>query len=677
MKAELKAWHERARACGILTEFVDNAGVRRSPAVETLRALVPLLEVETKREAVPPVIVCWDGKPKRVVIAADSAPAEVTLVSTEPGGTARAASGMKNRLAARGALPGRARIRLPSLPFGYYELRVRWREHESSCLVISAPTRAYEVPRVRAWGVFAPMYGARSKESWGAGTFSDWRRLCASLDDAPCAALLVPRTSKAVATLPLLGAFLDEWKCDASPYSPVTRLFWNEFYLDVTRAPELAASRAAQRLVNTTKFQNQIAALRADELVDYRAEMSLKRQVLEVLAAEFFCHDSPRRTAFEAFRKSRTELERYAAFRAACERQQKSWSAWPARLRRGGLRPSDYDAGAKRYHLFVQWLAQEQMEAVLATCRAHDVKFCLDLPLGVDADGFDVWANQELFVCGASVGAPPDAFFTKGQNWGFPPLHPWHVRASGYRYVIDFLRFQMRHTELLRLDHVMALHRLWWIPRGASAAEGAYVRYPPEELYAILCLESHRHRTMLVGENLGTVPPEVNESMRRHGLRTTYVVQYEAQPRARALRPPPRECVASLNTHDMPMWAAFWRGLDIPDRQQLGLLTPAQVREERKRRAALRSALEKFLRRKKILTGKATPRFVLHALLKFLARSRAEVVLVNLEDLWLETRPQNTPGTSTERVNWRRKMKRTLKMALPALVEASRRDNRE
>ena len=468
-----------------------------------------------------------------------------------------------------------------------------------------------------------------------------------------------------LATLPWLGAFLDDWKCEPSPYSPATRLFWNEFFLDVTSVPEFSTSAAAQRLVNAARFQRQVQRLRASELVDYRAEMALKRSVLEILASEFFNGRNSRTHQFELFLNARPELERYASFRAACERERRPWPGWSERMRSGQLRPGDFDPQVARYHLFAQWLAQQQIDAVLKTCRERETKLYLDLPLGVNPDGYDVWANQHLFVHDASVGAPPDAFFTKGQDWGFPPLHPQRIRADGYRYVIDYLRFQMRHTGMLRLDHVMGLHRLWWVPRGASAADGVYVRYPADELYAILCLESQRHRTMLVGENLGTVPPEVNRSMRRHGLRTMFVVQYDARPDPRtALREPPRACAASLNTHDMPTWAAFWRGLDIADRQRLGLITRQQTRDERRCRAELRAALETFLRRKRLLAGKASVRSVFQAVVRFLRQGDAEVVLLNLEDLWLETRPQNTPGTSTERVNWRRKMKMPLETAV-------------
>lgn len=199
----------------------------------------------------------------------------------------------------------------------------------------------------------------------------------------------------------------------------------------------------------------------------------------------------------------------------------------------------------------------------------------IDLPLGVHAEGYDTRRERQAFAPEANVGAPPDPVFTKGQDWGFAPLHPRRIRQQGYRYVLEFLRFQMRHTGLLRIDHVMSLHRLYWIPKGHPPGEGAYVRYRPEELHAILCLESNRNKTVVVGENLGTVPPEVDAGMKRHHLRQMYVVQYEVPPDPRrALRPPPAQCVASFNTHDMPPFQAFWQGKDIEDRSRPSWLLP-------------------------------------------------------------------------------------------------------
>ncbi len=633
---------------------------------------------EGEPRLLPPVVVLWDGKSKRVRINVAgkrgwSTDVPLNLVSRERG------SPKPRRIPLPiGSAKKSAVLQVPSLPFGYYDLCYELDGRQYRTLIISAPVKAYSEQGSRDWGVFVPMYALHSAQSWGAGNLSDWQRFCewlAALEGNPeTADRREARRSNniVVATLPLLGAFLDEWKCEPSPYSPATRLFWNEFYLDVTRVPEFSASRAAQRLVNSSGFQEEIGRLRQAPLVEYKVEMALKRRVLETLAAAFFRTEGARRTSFDAFCKEHPELKRYAQFRAVCEQRQESWHSWPRPLRNGQLQGGDDQGGNERYHLFAQWLVQEQMDAVLARCKELGVKFYLDLPLGVNPDGYDVWAHQDLFVNGASVGAPPDAFFTKGQNWGFPPLHPHRIREDGYRYVIDYLRFQMRHTGLLRLDHVMGLHRLWWVPPHASPASGAYVSYNAEEFYALLSLESHLHRTALIGENLGTVPPEVNRSMQRHGIGRMYVAQYEAEPNSkRPLRPPPQECAASLNTHDMPMWAAFWNGIDIADRQKLGLLTQKEAREEHKRRARVRSALTAFLGRKSGLPKSANAAETLAALLNFLGNSGAELMLINLEDAWLETEPQNTPGTSTERVNWRRKLRHSLEQirTQPALIE--------
>jgi 4-alpha-glucanotransferase len=456
-----------------------------------------------------------------------------------------------------------------------------------------------------------------------------------------------------------LAAFLDAPVCEPSPYSPASRLFWNEFYLDIPAIPEFSRCRPAQRLFRSLPFQRQLDAFRQAPLVDYRAEMAARRQLLEKLAHFLFHANSARRKQFSRFLRECPQVEDYAKFRAACDQTKLPWQQWPQRMRVGNLQVGDYSESAKNYHLYVQWLAQEQIALLTKKCRARGVQFYLDLPLGVHPAGYDLWRERDAFASGASVGAPPDAFFSKGQNWGFAPLHPQRLREQRHRYIREVLRFQMRQTGMLRLDHVMSLHRLYWIPDGCSAKEGAYVSYPAEEFYAILSLESHRHKTVVVGENLGTVPDEVNEAMNRHALRRMYVVQFAQRPNPRAAlaKPPPRS-VASLNTHDMPAFAAHWRGLDIDDRMKLGLFTKAEARKEHARRAKLNSALLKFLqrngRRKKAAADDEVLR-VAQVCLAWLRTSPAELVLINLEDLWAEALPQNVPGTSTERPNWRRK----------------------
>jgi 4-alpha-glucanotransferase len=224
----------------------------------------------------------------------------------------------------------------------------------------------------------------------------------------------------------------------------------------------------------------------------------------------------------------------------------------------------------------------------------------------------------------------------------------------------------MHHARLLRIDHVMGLHRLYWVPRGLEARQGTYVNYPAEELHAIFNLESHRHRTRLVGENLGTVPPVVNQSMARHGLREMFVVQFDLCPDPKtALREPAAQSVASLNTHDTPTFAAHWRGDDLADRIQLGLLRPGELKAAKKYRAQIKTALVRFLKTQGFLKNRKPPlREIVGALLAWLRASPSEIVLVNMEDLWLETRPQNVPGTSDERPNWRRKSRLPLEKIL-------------
>ena len=379
-------------------------------------------------------------------------------------------------------------------------------------LVISAPSRSYaEKETGKTWGAFLPMYAAHSKESWGAGNFSDWERLSRWIG---------ARGGTVAATLPLLAAFLDYPVCEPSPYSPASRLFWDEFYLDITRVPE--SSPAAARRIRSfapRRFRAQLGKFRRAEIIDYKSQWAARRNVLERLAKYFFSKASPRRTQFERFLRERPEVKEYAAFRAVCDERKTSWHNWPQRLRGGAIEPGDYDSSAQQFHAYVQWLAHGQMDELIQRSEKHGVKLYLDLPLGVNSDGYDIWRERDSFALGASAGAPPDLFFSKGQDWGFAPLHPRRIRENGYRYVLDFLRFQMHHARLLRIDHVMGLHRLYWVPHGLAARQGTYVNYPAEEWYAIFSLESHRNRTRLVGENLGTVPPAVNESMARHALR--------------------------------------------------------------------------------------------------------------------------------------------------------------
>jgi 4-alpha-glucanotransferase len=432
---------------------------------------------------------------------------------------------------------------------------------------------------------------------------------------------------------------------EPSPYSPASRLFWNEFYIDFTRIPEFSANAEAKRLAANLPPRS--------KYVDYKGVMAWKRRILEELAGRFFSDATPERLhAFGSFARKYRGVEDYAQFRAVTDHLGEGWNKWPVKMREGKIDAGDYTEDTKHYYLYVQWMIHEQLESLSKKARDNGQMLYLDLPVGLHPDGYDMWRNREFFVRGVSVGAPPDVLFTTGQNWTFPPMNPEAMRLNRYHYYIAYIRNHLRFARLLRIDHVMGLHRLYWIPNELSGDKGVYVEYPAEELYAILSLESHRHQAGIVGENLGVVPPAVNRSMRRHNIAQIYVVQYEifGDPKKPKLRRPPRNSVASLNTHDMPPFRAFYDGSDIDDRLDLGFLNARAAKAERNTRGVQRKVLSGFL-------GQKNYGAIFRAINRFLADSMANIVLVNVEDLWEETHPQNVPATNKERPNWRRRIR--------------------
>ena len=538
--------HERARRHGVQLSFKDAGGRRRRASEATVRGVLDALVDEAAADRlIEPVVVAWDGKPVAVL---DSSPRRLDCTVVNENGTASEWTVREGE-----------QVTLPSLPLGYHTLECDDGSSSHRARIISAPRHA-PVPTDRLWGIFLPLYALRTAHSWGIGDFTDLGALVEWVRSSG---------GDFVATLPMLASFLDE-PFDPSPYAPVSRLFWNEMYVDVERTPESAAA-------TPETDRAEIARLSDLVLVDYRAAYALKRRVLELLAESFFATES-RRGQIDRFLAAQPHAEAYARFRAKTEGED-----------------------AYRLHLYAQFVADEQLTEL-----GRELE--LDLPVGVHADGFDV-AHFDVFARGASAGAPPDGFFEGGQNWGFPPLHPVRSREEGHAYFAESIRTLARRARVVRIDHVMALNRLYWIPDGAPATEGTYVRYPADELYAIVTLEAHRNNAAIVGEDLGTVPAEVRAAMRRHHVLRSYVLQFEAS--GDEITPVPVDVLASLNTHDTPTFAQFSR--DHPG-------------------ISLRRAIE------------------------FLAVSPARAVAVNLEDLWGEDRPQNVPGTSTdEQPNWQRK----------------------
>jgi 4-alpha-glucanotransferase len=537
-------------------------------------------------------------------------------------------------------------------------------------LVIAAPERSHPLrdpEGARRWGVFLPLYALHSGGSWGAGDFADLTNLYGWARE---------QGASMVGTLPLLAAYLDE-PCDPSPYTPVSRQFWNEFYLHLPSIPELERSPKAKLLLDSSEYREAIESLRRSDLADYKRQMALKRRVLGALAETLLADSSGRQSKFWRYVNEHPSLDAYARFRAVQERSRQAWTAWPQNLREGRIGPGDFDEQARVYHLYVQWLADQQLQTLAGKTDGRGLY--LDLPLGVHPGGFDVWQEPEAFAQDVAGGAPPDRFFTKGQDWGFAPLHPEAIRRRGYASFIASVRHHLGHAGVLRIDHVMGLHRLYWIPKGFAASQGAYVAYHAEEFYAILNIESRRHCAAIVGEDLGTVPERVRASMKRHGYAGMYVAQFELDPDPeRAIHPTPSTSLASLNTHDMRPFAGIWEGLDIADQIELGLLDEQQAARDLRWKESCKWALIEFLRGRGWLDSEDPDLdSILRGCLYEIASRDTGVILVNLEDLWLETRSQNTPGTVHERPNWRRKARYSFEAfrAMPEVVETLRRVN--
>jgi 4-alpha-glucanotransferase len=680
LRSSLRFLHRLARLYGIQPAYYDMERHRHQASVEALLLVLrslgaPVASLQDVPSAwrerwqavwqrpLEPVAVAWDGEPLLVEVRLPSNIADSALncqLRLESGERRQwewhgADLPLLEAVEVEGAQYVVKQLPLPDrLPWGYHQFSLEVSGKREESLIISAPLKAYTPQGKlanRVWGVFVPLYALHTQRNWGSGNFSDMEALMAWLAETG---------GRVIATLPFLATFRDEGS-EPSPYLPASRLLWDEFYLDITRVPELQRCPPAQALLASSQFQQEIKALRDLSLVDYCRQMALKRQVLEKLCQCFFAEASDRLYALQRFAEAYPVVADYARFRATGEKQHCSWWSWPQPLRGGILKEGDYDEENQRYHLYVQWLAHEQTQALSEKAKEKGLQLYLDLPLGVHPDGYDVWREQSVFALNVSVGAPPDTVFTTGQDWGFPPLHPQRIREQGYRYPIAYLCHHLQHADILRIDHVMGLHRLFWIPNGLEASQGVYVRYRAEELYAILALESQRNKVLIVGEDLGTVPPEVRPAMSQHGLYRMCVMHYElASNPQMALRRVPSNSIASLNTHDMPPFAAFWQGVDIEQRLELGLLDKAEAAKERENRQAIRESLTAFLQDRGGIKQTVDTYAALKVCLDLLSASRARIVLVNLEDLWLEIQSQNVPSTMEEYPNWRHKARYSL-----------------
>ena len=552
------------------------------------------------------------------------------------------------------ALPAARSHWLPAdLPLGRHLLRVTAGGRQAQAPLIVAPERATDL-RGRGWGFLAQLYSVLSERSWGMGDLGDLAEL-AQWAGAELGAGFVQINP--------LHAALPGAPSDPSPYRPSSRRFADPVHLRVEAVPEYAYL-AAERRARVEEYAARAGRLRAevlehDGLIDRDAVWELKRAALEVL------HEVPRgvgrAAAYAAYvRREGGWLEQFALWSALAEVHGADWHAWPRGLRRPDSPHVTLAAAGLadriEFHRWLSWLVDEQLGQAQRAAEEAGMPVGLihDLAVGVHPDGADAWVLQDVLATGISTGAPPDAFNAHGQDWGLPPWRPDALAAAGYAPYAELLRSAARHAGALRIDHVMGLFRLWWVPAGHRPTEGAYVRYDAEAMLGVLALEAHRAGTAVIGEDLGTVEPGVREELAARGILGTSVLWFERDWRAKGeILAPGRwrsRCLATLTTHDLPSTAARLTGEHVELRHRLGLLARALGEEQADAAAELADWRAELTRLGLLEPDAPLDPLVLH---RFLLATPAELVGVWLPDAVGDPRPQNLPGTSDQYPNWR------------------------
>ncbi len=575
---------------------------------------------------------------------------------------------------------GRLEIAL-RLPAGYHRLTVEG--HDGETLLVTAPPHCYRPPALaddgRVWGPALQLYALRSERNWGIGDFTDLGQFVE---------LWAERGAGIIGLNPLHALFPHNPR-HASPYSPSSRRQLNILYVDVEAIDDFRECEAAQRLVRAADFQARLARLRESERVDYAGVAAAKLEVAELLYAHFrerhLAPGSPRAAAFRDFQAAGGKaLREHATFEAlqahfhARAPDVWGWPRWPDEYQ-------DADGAAVRrfaaeqaerveYYAYLQWQAERQLGQIAERCRGRGlaVGLYLDLAVSVDRAGSDAWTQRACYAQGASVGAPPDEFNPNGQNWGLPPLRPDRLRAERYAFLIDTLRENMRDAGALRIDHVMGLMRLFWIPPGGTAADGAYVHYALDEMLAIVALESQRNRCMVIGEDLGTVAPAMREALARYGI-LSYRLLYFERGEGGIFSPSgeyPRDALVAVSTHDLATLAGWWSGRDLLLRLELGLFPSREVYEKQLvDRAQERVRLMLALQHAGLLPasvvieptgGQALTPELAEAVHLFVASAPSRVMMVQAEDAIGVVDQANMPGTTDQHPNWMRKLPETL-----------------
>ena len=662
---------ELAQACGVMTEYVDWRGRQVQVAAETIEAVLAAMDVDStdaerarvRREQepwlrmLPPTVVSVEGESAWVPVHVPHGDPVEAWVELEGGGVRRCdqVDHWVEPREVEGSLIGEATFATPAdLPLGYHSLRARSDGTEATSHLIVTPRWLGLPPwaeKSRQWGFATQLYSLRSSGSWGLGDLTDLADLAVwSTSELGADYVLVNPLHAAEPLAPV----------QPSPYLPSSRRFFNPIYLRVERIPEYAALPQHERDA-VDQLAGQLRPwLTSQDAVDRDAAWTAKRAALRMV------HAAPRSAGREldytAYRRREgTALTDFATWNVLAEDHGNDAREWPQEYRR---HDSPAVAAYARDHAdrvdfecWLQWAVDEQLQLAQAKARGAGMALGVmhDLAVGVHPGGADAWRHQDVYAQGVQVGAPPDPYNQLGQDWSQPPWRPDRLAELGYRPFRDLIGAVLRHAGGVRVDHILGLFRLWWIPVGGPPSQGTYVRYDPVALVGVLALEAQRAGAVVVGEDLGVVPPEARDLLASRGVLGTSVLWFERDGEGRPLPPEHwREwCLASVTTHDFPPTAGYLVGDHVRLQHRLGILEGDLDDELAAARADVDALLDAVRRRGLLPEGEPTTDEVVRALHRYLALTPARLVCVALTDAVGDRRTQNQPGTTEEYPNWR------------------------
>ena len=664
-----------AHAHGVATEYWDWEGHHVHVAPDTIRAVLAALGVDAEddelarhaaaellerpwRRVVPPTVVCRAGRPTAVLTHLPAGAVVQVEVELEDGGV---------RALGQPGEAGDARrlddvdlversLELPAdLPLGWHRLRVRGDGADvdpTGVATLVVTPEVLDLPEAlrdrRSWGLMEQVYQVRSDRSWGIGDLADLGVL-AAFAGAELGAdfVLVNPLHAAEPIAPM----------EPSPYLPTTRRYANPVYLSVDDIPELAAAPADVR-ERVAASAATARPLNHVDTIDRDAVWAAKRAaLLEIYRCGL---DEPRQAAFEAYCQDEGDrLLTFATWCALADEHGLPWKAWAAPLRD----PLSAEVAAFResnqqsvdFHRWLQWLLDEQLAGVQRKALGAGMSLGVvhDLAVGVSPDGADAWGLADVLGRRVSVGAPPDQFNQLGQDWNQPPWRPDRLAEVGYAPYRDMLRGILRDSGGIRVDHILGLFRLWWVPEGEPASAGTYVRYDHEALVGILVLEAQRAGAVVVGEDLGVVEPWVRDYMGERGVLGTSIVWFEWEDgRLRAPETYRELCLSTVTTHDLPPTAGYLALDHVALRDRLHLLTRPVEEEREVEQGAIDTVRAVLVGRGLLTEGAGVPETV-EALHLFLAETPSRMLGVAVTDLVGDVRPINQPGTQDEYPNWR------------------------